>query len=289
MALDRKKTKFRRGLTAIMKLHRKSTIQRLRAPFVLLCALCFLTISPLSAAAISINTAGGVFFNTGLVANSGTTLANGAADVNWQCSVNCSGNSFQALSSNPFNGSPSNWPLPTTQNTTPGVAANPWVASATSSGTPLSQWISFQAQVDSDPNTTTEYDYTETFNLSGFVGSTLELIGSFAVDNTILGLLINGNVVTGTNSGNYGTSGSKTVFDITNASCNPNCGLTNGTNTITFRTENIGVGNVPNPTGLLVEFTSATAGLNGVPEPATLFGVGLGLSVLGLVYRRRRS
>jgi hypothetical protein len=279
---------MRKAKTAIMNLHRKTTIQRLRAPFVVLCALCFLTILPLSAASIGINTAGGVFFNTGLVANSGTTLSGGAADVNWQCSVGCSGNSFQALSNNPFSGSPANWPLPTTQNTTPGQAGNPWVASATSSGTPLSQWISFQAQVDTEPNTTTEYDYTETFNLTGFTGSTLELIGSFAVDNLILGILINGNVVTGTNGGNYGTSGVKTAFDITNASCTPNCGLTNGTNTITFRAENVAATS-PNPSGLLVEFTSATAALNGVPEPATLFGVGLGLSVLGLVYRRRRS
>jgi hypothetical protein len=111
------------------------------------------------------------------------------------------------------------------------------------------------------------------------------------VDNTILGILINGNVVTGTNSGNYGTSGVKTAFDITNASCTPNCGLTNGSNTITFRTENIMAAS-PNPSGLLVEITSATASplvQGGVPEPATLFGVGLGLSVLGLVYRRRRS
>jgi hypothetical protein len=249
--------------------------------------LCFLTVLPLSAATLSMNTTGGVFFNTGLVANSGTTLANGNADVNWQCSVNCSGNSFQALSNNPFSGGPTNWPLPSTQNTTPG--SGPWVASA-GGATPVSQWISFMAQVNTAPNTTTEYDYTETFNLTGFVGTTLELIGSFAVDNTILGILINGNVVTGTNSGNYGTSGAKTGFDILNTSCvGGNCGLTGGTNTITFRTQNIGATS-PNPTGLLVEFTSATATpTGGVPEPATLFGVGLGLSVLGLVYRRRRS
>jgi len=278
---------MREAKIAIMRLYRKNRIERLRAPFFLLCALCFLTISPLSAAAISLNTAGGVFFNTGLVANSGTTLGAAAADTNWQCSVGCSGNSFQAqansVSGQPFAG----WPLPSTQNGT-GSAAGPWVASATSSGTPLSQWISFQANINSEPNTTTEYDYTETFNLSGFTGSTLELIGSFAVDNTVLAILINGNVVTGTNSGNFGTSGSKTAFDFTNASCVPNCGLTSGSNTITFRTQNIAATS-PNPSGLLVEFTSATAALSGVPEPATLFGVGLGLSILGLVYRRRRS
>jgi len=269
--------------TAIMNLRLKSTIQRLRAPFVLLCALCFLTISPLSAAALAINTAGGVFFNTGLVANSNLTLSNGAIDPNWAGGFQAQANS---VAGQPFAG----WPLPITQNGPNGGTSNgPWVASATSSGTPLSQWISFMANINSTPNTTTTYDYTETFNLSGFTGSTLELIGSFAVDNTILGIFINGTTVfvNGTNSGNYGTSGAKTGFDITNASCSPNCGFTNGTNTITFRTQNIAAAS-PNPTGLLVEFTSATAQPAGVPEPATLFGVGLGLSVLGLVYRRRR-
>jgi hypothetical protein len=263
-------------------LFRKNSIQRSFRAATLLCGLYFLVVLPLSADPIKINTAGGVFFNTGLVANSGTTLANGAADVNWQCSVNCSGNSFQALSNNPFNGAPLNWPLPPTQNTTSGAAGNPWVSSATVSGTPVSQWISFTAQVNSTPNTTTEYDYTETFNLTGFVGSTLELIGSFAVDNTVLGILINGNVVTGTNSGN---SGFKTAFDITNASCTPNCGLTNGINTITFRTQNI-MATSPNPTGLLVEFTSATAtAVTGVPLqisgscPANSFAPGATISV----------
>ncbi len=261
---------------------------RFRAPVLFLCTLCFVAVLPLSAAVINLNSAG--LFNTG-VNGSGVALGAAAADTHWQCSVNCSGNSFQAQS-NAVAGQPfAGWPLPSTQNGT-GSAAGPWVASATSSGSPLSQWISFQANVNSEANTTTEYDYTETFSLAGFLGSSLELIGSFAVDNTILGLLINGNVVNGTNSGNYGTSGQKTAFDITNASCTPNCGLTNGSNTITFRTQNIMMTS-PNPTGLLVEYTSATAGTpqqpNGVPEPATLFGVGLGLSALGLVHRRRRS
>jgi len=248
-----------------------------------LCTLCFVAVLPLSAAMINLNGAG--LFNTG-VNGSGVALGAAAADTHWQCSVNCSGNSFQAqgktVTGQPFAG----WPLPSTQNGT-GSAAGPWVASAGAPGSPLSQWISFQANVNSEPNTTTEYDYTETFNLSGFIGTTLELIGSFAVDNTVLGILINGNVVNGTNSGNFGTSGSKTGFDITNASCTPNCGLTSGTNTITFRTQNIQFSS-PNPSGLLVEFTSGTA-TSTVPEPATLFGVGLGLSLLGLVHRRRRS
>src|SRR5712692_3101649 len=173
---------MRSASSITINLLRKTTMN-LRVPVALLCTLCFLTVLPLSAAMINLNGAG--LFNTG-VDNTGTALGAAAADTHWQCSVNCSGNSFQAqgntVTGQPFAG----WPLPSTQNGT-GSAAGPWVASATSSGSPLSQWISFQANVNSEPNTTTEYDYTETFSLAGFTGTTFELFGSFAVDNTILG------------------------------------------------------------------------------------------------------
>src|SRR5262245_16048979 len=105
-----------------------ATINRFRA-VLMLCTLCW--VLPLSAATINLNSA--ALFNTG-VDNTGTALANGSADTHWQCSVNCSGNSFQALSNNPGGSLPTNWPLPPTQNTTPGVPGNPWVSSVTSSG-----------------------------------------------------------------------------------------------------------------------------------------------------------
>src|SRR5258708_16277573 len=92
---------------------------RFRAPVLLLCALCFVAVLPLSAAVINLDSAG--LFNTG-VNGSGVALSGGAADTHWQCSVNCSGNSFQAQS-NAVAGQPfAGWPLPSTQNCTGSAA-----------------------------------------------------------------------------------------------------------------------------------------------------------------------
>jgi hypothetical protein len=74
----------------------------------------------------------------------------------------------------------------------------------------------------------------------------------------------------------------KAAFDITT-------GFVYGTvNTITFKVQNAASAQ-SDPSGLLVEATSATGNLSGVPEPGTLFGVGLGLAAAGLAFRRRRS
>jgi len=238
-----------------------------------------LAVLPLSASNLQINGVNGFLYNTGVTA-AGTTTSNNAVDGHWGCYVNCSA-AGQATSTAT---SPSTaWPLPSTQNTTPGTG--PWVASAG-----VSQWITPNVgvggnpyNVATDPDTTTEYDYIQGFILSGFDPTSLEIIGSLAVDNTTFGIMINFKPVTGFSGG---TSSVKSAFDITNASCTGGC-FVSGTNTIEIRAENIQSG-PPNPTGLLVEFTSATANST-APEPATLFGVGLGLSLLGLVYRRRRS
>ena len=286
---------MREASSALMNPLQKSTTHRFRARFVLLCTLCFVAVLPLSAAQVNI-------FNTGLNGPGSATLAGGAADTHWGCFSNCT-STFQAQSTAPANfpnSGNSNWPLPSTQNTYPG-ATGPWVASSTgpgapggytgASGTAISQWITFnQPNVFIDPSVSLEYDYFTLFDLTGFIVSSFELQGVFAVDNTTLGLQINGHPVTSGVSG-LGSSSGKTAFDITNASCIGGCGLFAGAgNILVFRVFNIASG-VPDPTGLLVEFSSSTATLTqtGVPEPATLFGVGLGLSILGLVYRRRRS
>jgi len=275
--------------SALMTLLRKSTTHRFRAQIVLLCALCFLAVLPLSASSLPINGVGGFIYDTG-VNNAGVTIGSGGQDPHWICNgPNCSGQTFQAQTSAPANfPSPgnTNWPLPATQNTDPGTG--PWVASAISSGLAVSQWDTFnQPNVFIDTDATQEFDVQQSFNLTNFLFASLELQGSVAFDNTSFGIQINGKAVTGTTSGNYGTSSSKTTFDITNASCAGGC-FQAGTNVIIFRALNLQSGS-PNPTGILVEFSSATATPTGVPEPATLFGVGLGLSILGLVYRRRRS
>jgi PEP-CTERM motif len=283
---------MREASSALMNPLQKSTTHRFRARFVLLCTLCFVAVLPLSATQINI-------FNTGLNGPGSATLAGGAADTHWGCFGNCT-STFQAQTTAPANfpnAGNSNWPLPSTQNTTPGTG--PWVASAAGPGLAgispasgaVSQWITFnQPNVFIDPSVTLEYDYFTLFDLTAFIVSSYELQGVFAVDNTTFGLQINGHPVTSGVSG-LGSSSGKTAFDITNASCIGGCGLFAGAgNTLVFRVLNQASG-VPDATGLLVEFSSstATATQTAVPEPATLFGVGLGLSILGLVYRRRRK
>src|SRR5258708_1455832 len=262
-----------------------ATINRFRAPVLLLCTLSFVAVFPLSAAQINIFNTG---VNNGGTASSGSgPLLGGAADTHWTCSVNCSGSAFQAVGATPaehaaFSSISTGWPVPFTQNSS-NNGNGPWVASALSGTRSLSQWISSQSDVAAIMGAL-EYDYSETFDLTGFIAATAELKGLFASDNFILGIFVNGVLVTGT--ANTGGLSFKTAFDLVNG---VNGVVFNaGMNTITFKTQD-GKDPNPNPTGLLVEFTSATAGTSGVPEPATLFGVGLGLSLVGLIYRRRRS
>src|SRR6266571_4886007 len=93
-----------------------ASINRLRAPVLLLCTLCFAAVLPLSAATLNLNIYG--LYNTG-VNSSGVALGAGAADNNWiGTGIGFAGNSFQAQANTvpgqPFPG----WPLPSTQNGT---------------------------------------------------------------------------------------------------------------------------------------------------------------------------
>jgi len=154
---------------------------------------------------------------------------------------------------------------------------NDWVSSSSN------QWISpFTGDGSSLPPTGGEYDFTETFSLSGIVSSA-EIIGNWATDNCLMGIYVNGTLVAGTGActtdNNYSA---KTAFDITSAF---NYG---GTNTMTFKTDNVS-GVAPNPSGLLVEVTSATGASSATqtPEPVTALTLGLGLVALGFARRRR--
>jgi hypothetical protein len=258
-----------------MNQHRKGSTHRFRALLIFICTFCFLAVLPLSGAAVQFCPTGVVCGNNN-VGTPGSFLAGNAQDKNWTISFTNqpappNSSSYVAVGcgvdSADCGPAPANWPLNGT-----------WASSATA------QWISpFSGDTSALPAAGYEYDYTQVINLTSFV-SGAELKGNFASDNCILGIFINATQVVANNcastSGNDYSNAAKAAFDITT-------GFVYGAlNTITFKVQNLATP-MPNPSGLLVEVTSATG--NNTPEPATLFGVGLGLAVVGLAYRRRRS
>jgi len=257
-----------------MKL-RKNTIQRFGASAVLLCTLCFLSVLPLSAAQVNI-------FGTG-VNNSNVVLAGGTQDPHWTITGTTqpaapNSNTFVAQPCSTFGdcgSAPSNFPF------------NIWATSSTNA------WISpFNSDTNSLPTAGYIYDFSENFDLTGFTLSSVSITLNWAADNCA-NIFVNGTALTSTNcslSANQNQYSPKQPIVITNASIIAAGGTglnASGSNTITFRVQNAPSA-APDPSGLLVEVTAAT-GNTGVPEPATLFGVGLGLSIVGLAYRRRRS
>jgi hypothetical protein len=257
---------------------RKNTIQRFRAPIFLLCTLCFLAVLPLSASQVN-------FFGTG-VNSSNVVQAGGTLDTHWTITATTqpappNSSVFVAQGCTTFSDcgpAPAGWPLNGTWADTSGGA---------STGT-TGAWVSaFNSDPNSDSPTGYSYSYTETFNLSGFVLGSVTLSGFWAADNCA-NIVLNGTALTATdctNAANANQYNPKTAFTITNAS---GTGFISGINTITWVVKNFPT-SAPDPSGLLVEVNGATGNilLNNMPEPATLFGVGLGLGVVGLAYRRR--
>jgi hypothetical protein len=262
---------------SIMNPLRKSLIPRLRAPIFLLSTLSLLAVLPLSAAQVNI-------FGTG-VNGSNVVLAGGAQDTHWTITATTqpsppNSNTFEAQGCTTFSDcgpAPANFPLNGTwASTAGGVSLGP------------NGWISpFTSDTNSSPIAGYSYSYTETFDLTAFTLGSVVLSGNWAADNCA-NIVLNGTQLTAndcTLPANGGMYNPKTAYVITNAS---GTGFVQGINTITWVVKNYASAGPPDPTGLLVEVTSATGNLSGAPEPATLFGVGLGLGVVGLAYRRRR-
>src|ERR1017187_8163668 len=141
-----------------------------------------------------------------------------------------------------------------------GFPFGPWQADSTTS-----RWISPQASyVGGQTDTPGTYTYATTFNLAGYVASTASISFSWAVDNSISDVLVNG-----VSMGH--TFPVPTSFTFQPSVTIPNTFLA-GVNTLQFVTINA-AGASGNPAGLRIEFTS-DATLTTVPEPGTLTLIG---------------
>jgi hypothetical protein len=166
----------------------------------------------------------------------------------------------------------------TTTQSDPNFPAGSWLGDDT-----LSTWIGpTGAAGTSSPLEGQEglFDFYTTFTVSGLTGpGTVTITGQWTADNWGTNIFINGVQATGTGLTTPQNSfGSWTPFTIQGT-------VNNGMNTLEFQEWNQWAsGDEPTPTGLRVEFTSASV----IPEPSTWVMVSLGLSAL-FVLRRRRS
>ena len=119
------------------------------------------------------------------------------------------------------------------------------------------------------------YNYSLTFDLTGFLPKTGAFSGRFAVDNTVASIVLNG-VTLAANGGGFNRW---TNFGATS-------GFVAGVNTLTFNTVNFAQ-NTGNPAGLRVEFLSSS--IAAVPEPATWAMMILGFGLIGGALRSRKA
>lgn len=190
-------------------------------------------------------------FNTGVNA-AGVALGNNSAETHY------------SLVSGPVGISSLNI---RTANSAEAYPIGPWIGDST-----VSSWIGPVGTDLIGPGG--DYVYRYVFSLAGFDPSSVVINGRWAADDS-------GSIIVN------GTNANQTVVGFENYA---NFQLQNlfvaGTNQIDFKVNNGG-----GPTGLRVEFTSATANpLNSaVPEPATWAMMMVGFGLIGAAMRRKRQ
>lgn len=197
-------------------------------------------------------------YNTG-VTTGGGLAANGSVDTHW------------TVVATPGNSAP-----PSSAYVNDGATHPSWASD------PTSQWIS-AINTPNAKGVNGQYIYQTTFDMSNLNILSAQLAGSFAVDNCVTDILING-VSTGIHSPDS-TTGCTAVSDFSKfMSFGITSGFIHGLNTLTFLVTN--TGGATNPTGLdvIISGTALPA-----PEPATLGLLGLALLGLGGMWIRRRT
>jgi hypothetical protein len=204
-------------------------------------------------APVTINT----LYNTGIGANPGDP------DPHWSITALTPGNAYEVTGS-------SAGTFPFTY----------WLAN---DGT--SQWIAPNSTYSTTLNDALgTWVFRTTFDLTGLIPGTASITGNWLADNKGTNIYINGAATGQVTPWNvFRPTGSWSSFTISS-------GFISGINTLDFYVLNqnspTDANNPGGPVGLRVAFTSATANLDPVPEPATFALLGAGLVALGLVRRR---
>ncbi|MBV8971596.1 MAG: PEP-CTERM sorting domain-containing protein [Sphingomonadaceae bacterium] len=141
----------------------------------------------------------------------------------------------------------------------------PWVPDTASS-----RWIT-PTQNAGDGNASTFFTYTTTFNVAAQGVGNAQFSGSFAADDQVTAIVLNG-VTISAPGGGYSF---RTGFNSTGGT------FVAGTNTLSFVTLNSGGG----PTGLNVDLSGTAA----VPEAATWVLMIAGFGLVGIAARRRTA
>jgi len=147
----------------------------------------------------------------------------------------------------------------------------PWMSNTSTSG-----WLSPSKKQDASFSNTI-YNWTTTFDLTGFNTATASFSGRFAADDSAIAFLNGTQIGISADDGNLGSMKRWSSF-----SSLPGAFVA-GLNTLNFKVNNSGSGQ----TGLRVEFAESSA--TAVPEPDTCAMLLTGLGLMGFMARRRKT